>query len=128
MGGLDYARPYFAALLVGSTIFRSEDALQRLLCGRTLGYLARISFALYVIHPLTHSGWMAQGGGMVRNVKLAGSFFLSFFFAHVSTNYYESYWIGLGHRLAVRIERKPAKRGAVEVSPDLSPEQSSKGL
>jgi len=128
LGGLSYARPYFAALLVGSTIFRSEDALQRVLCGRTLGYLARISFALYVIHPLTHSGWMAQGDGIVRYAKLAGSFFLSFLFAHVSTKYYESYWIGLGHRLAAGIERKPATRGAVEVNPDLSPEHSSKSL
>ncbi len=40
LGPLSYARPYFAALLIGSTILRSQDSLQRLLCGRALGYLA----------------------------------------------------------------------------------------
>ena len=99
---LNYARPYFAALLIGSTIVRSQDALQRLLSGRTLGYLAQISFALYVIHPMTYAGWMGQGDVVVRYTKRIGSFFMSFLFAHISTRYYEKYWIRLGHRLAAR--------------------------
>src|SRR3974390_103635 len=55
-GPLNYARPYFAALLIGSTILRRDDMLQRLLCGRMLAYLAKISYALYVIHPATTFG------------------------------------------------------------------------
>jgi peptidoglycan/LPS O-acetylase OafA/YrhL len=105
-GVLMYARPYFAALLIGSTILRSRDALQRLLCGRILAYLAEISFALYVIHPLTDAGWMGKGDVMMRYSKRIGSLFLSFLFAHVSTFYYEKYWIGLGHRLAAQIDSK----------------------
>jgi peptidoglycan/LPS O-acetylase OafA/YrhL len=105
-GALSYARPYFAALLVGSTIFRSSDAFQRVLCGRGLGYLAKTSYALYVIHPLTYSGWLGEGDLVVRYIKRIGSFFLSFLFAHISTRYYENVWIALGHRIAVRVERK----------------------
>ncbi len=117
LGALNYARPYFAALLIGSTMLRSPDALQRLLCGRILGYLALISYALYVIHPLTYSGWMGEGDVIVRYTKRLGSFCLCFLFAHASTMYYEKYWIGLGHRLATRIESKSAlKRGAITVT------------
>lgn len=110
LGVLNYVRPYFAALLIGSTILRSQDALQRLLCGRILGYLAQVSFALYVIHPLTDAGWMGKGDVIVRYSKRIGSFFLTFLFAHVSTFYYEKYWIGLGHRLAARVDHKFEQR------------------
>jgi peptidoglycan/LPS O-acetylase OafA/YrhL len=117
LGALCYARPYFAALLIGSTILRSRDALQQLLCGRGLSYVAKISFALYVIHPLTYSGWMGEGDVIVRYTKRIGSFFLCFLFAHISTNYYEKYWIGLGHRLATRIETRSAlKRSEIPVT------------
>jgi peptidoglycan/LPS O-acetylase OafA/YrhL len=103
-GALNYARPYLAALLIGSTFFRPSDRLQRLLCGRRLGYVAEISYALYVIHPLTFSGWLGQGDVIVRYTKRAGSFVFSFFFAHLSTRYYEKYWIALSHRIVARIE------------------------
>jgi peptidoglycan/LPS O-acetylase OafA/YrhL len=117
LGTLNYARPYFAALLIGSTILRSNDALQRALCGRSLSYIAQVSFALYVIHPLTDSGWMGNGDVIVRYTKRIGSFFLSFLFAHISTFYYEKYWIGLGHRLATRIETKArSTRAEIQVS------------
>jgi peptidoglycan/LPS O-acetylase OafA/YrhL len=117
LGAMDYARPYFAALLIGSTILRSNDTLQRVLCGRKLSYVAQISFALYVIHPLTYAGWMGQGDVIVRYTKRIGSFVLSFIFAHVSTFYYEKYWIDLGHRLARRVEAKTAlRRGEMQVS------------
>jgi peptidoglycan/LPS O-acetylase OafA/YrhL len=103
---LNYGRPYFAAILIGSTILRPSDALQRLLCGRILGYLAEVSYALYVIHPLTYSGWLGEGDAITRYTKRIGSFFLSFLFAHFSTRYYEKYWIALGHRVAKLIEAR----------------------
>jgi peptidoglycan/LPS O-acetylase OafA/YrhL len=105
-GPLNYARPYLAALLIGSTIIRRDDLLQRLLCGPALGYLAKISYALYVIHPATMFGWLGEGDVAVRYLKRIVSFILSFLFAHLSTNYYERYWIALGHRLAARVEKK----------------------
>ena len=110
-GPLNYARPYFAALVIGSTILRRDDMLQRLLCGRTLAYLAKVSYALYVIHPVTKLGWLGEGDVAVRYTKRIGSFLLTFLFAHFSTNYYEKYWIGLGHRLAARIEGRSERHG-----------------
>lgn len=110
LSAMNYARPYCAALLIGSTMMRAPDGFQRLLCGRTLRYLARISYALYVIHPLTVAGWLGEGDVMIRYTKRVGSFLITFLFAHLSTNYYEHYWIGLGHRLATRIERKAERK------------------
>jgi len=108
-GPLTYARPYLAALLIGSTILRRRDLMQRLLCGPALAYLAKISYALYVIHPATTFGWLGEGDVAVRYTKRIGSFILSFAFAHFSTNYYEKYWIAVGHRLAERIEKKSGR-------------------
>ena len=109
---MNYARPYFAAFLIGSTILRTDDVLQRILCGRTLRYLAQISFALYVIHPVTKAGWMGEGDVAVRYTKRIGSLILCFLFAHFSTRYYEKYWIDLGHRLASKIEGKRVRKDA----------------
>jgi len=106
LGPMNYGRPYFASLLIGSTIIRSEGRLFSLLSGRPLGYLARISYALYIIHPLTESGWMSQGDALARGAKRVLSICLSFLFAHSSTKYYERYWNELGHRLAARIEHR----------------------
>ena len=114
-GAANYARPYLAALLIGSTILRSEDRFQRVLCGRVLGYLAHVSYALYVIHECTDFGWMGQGNVFVRYTKRLGSFILSFSFAHISTNYYEKYWLDLGHRIAARIEGRPLSRQSAAV-------------
>lgn len=118
MGALNYGRPYFAALLIGSTIANSDSLLQKILRGKPLAYLARVSFAVYVIHPLTYSGWMGEGDVLVRYTKRLGSFFLTFLFAHFSTSYYERYWNDLGHRLARGIAgrgRQSSKPGEVRV-------------
>jgi peptidoglycan/LPS O-acetylase OafA/YrhL len=112
----NYARPYLAALLIGSTILRSEDAFKRILCGRFLRYIAHISYALYVIHESTKFGWLGEGDLVVRYAKRLGGLMLSFSFAHLSTNYYEKYWLDLGHRIAARIEGKPLlQKGAAAI-------------
>jgi peptidoglycan/LPS O-acetylase OafA/YrhL len=79
---------------------------------RLLAYLAKISFALYVIHPLTDAGWMGTGSVAIRYLKRVGSFAIAFTFAHLSTKYYESFWIDLGHRAASAIEGKPVAQAA----------------
>jgi peptidoglycan/LPS O-acetylase OafA/YrhL len=120
-GPLNYARPYFAALLIGSTLLRRQDFLNRLLCGRILGYLAIISFALYVIHPLTVAGWMGQGDITIRYSKRLASILITFLFAHLSTNYFEKYWIDLGHRMARLIEERSWQISRKEVPTEKSP-------
>jgi peptidoglycan/LPS O-acetylase OafA/YrhL len=49
---LNYFRPYLGAMLVGWTLINREAALSRLLDNKPLAYIAAISYALYVIHPI----------------------------------------------------------------------------
>ena len=100
-----YARPYLAALLVGLSLTMHDGALARMLGGRVLGYVARISYALYVLHPLTYSGWMGSGNTAVRYTKRIFSVLLAFAGAHVSTFYFEQPLTRLGRRIADRWSR-----------------------
>lgn len=111
--GLDsptqYARPYVSALLVGSTLARKDDWFTRQLRSPVLLYLAGISYALYVIHPITYSGWMNEGSSAVRYLlKRPLSFAILFTLANLSTKYWENYWIGLGKRLTTPSPRPAA--------------------
>lgn len=61
-----------------------------------LRYLAGISYALYVWHPMTALGLLGTGGGWERYlIKRPISFALTFLLAHVSTNTLEGYFIRL---------------------------------
>lgn len=100
-----YARPYIATLLVGLSLTMGDGLLARVLAGRVLGYVARISYALYVLHPLTYSGWMGSGDAAVRYTKRMVSFILAFSGAHVSTFYFEQPLTLLGRRIADRWSR-----------------------
>ena len=105
-GILNNARPYFAAVLVGSTLVRAEDFLTNFLNNRILRYLAEISYALYVIHPLTYAGWLGTGDTFPRYAKRPVSIGLSFIFAYISTHFFESYWINLGRRMGNRLDAR----------------------
>lgn len=98
-GPLNYLRPYLAATLVGATIVQSERRLTRWLQTAWLAYVAEISYALYVIHPLTCAGWLGSGGKIAKYAKRPISFALTFGLAHLSTRYYESRWIAWGKRM-----------------------------
>jgi len=58
---LNFARPYLAAALVGATLMNADTGLVRSLDRRFLLYLAVISYALYVIHPLLADTWLGSG-------------------------------------------------------------------
>jgi peptidoglycan/LPS O-acetylase OafA/YrhL len=95
----NYLRPYLAAALVGSTLYQSESRMLGWLKKRALIYLATVSYALYVIHPLTTHGWFESGGTIIKyGVKRPLSFLITFALAHLSTFYYEKRWIALGKR------------------------------
>jgi peptidoglycan/LPS O-acetylase OafA/YrhL len=106
----NYLRPYITAMLVYSTMYRKADLLKEILSGKALRYLAKTSYALYVIHPLTYAGWLGEGEVLVKYAKRVLSFFLTFGFAHVTGNHYERYWNELGHKLASRIEQNHSKK------------------
>ena len=97
----NYFRPYFAAALVGTTLFHNGTIWSRFLESKPLSYLAAISYALYVWHQPFHNGWFEEGGKMARYfVKRPIGIALTFLIAHLSTFHFEKYWINLGKRLS----------------------------
>jgi peptidoglycan/LPS O-acetylase OafA/YrhL len=107
-GPLNCGRPYLAALLIGSTLGKRNHAALNFLGSHALAYLAEISYALYVIHPLTYAGWLGEGDVAIRYAKRIGSFLATFLLAHISTRYFEKYWIAIGHRIASRLDAEKA--------------------
>jgi peptidoglycan/LPS O-acetylase OafA/YrhL len=102
-GFMNYLRPYFAALLVGATLFGPPVRLDALLGSRVLRYVANVSFALYVIHhPLVHT-WLGSGDTLVRYLKRPLLLAATFGLAHVSTFYFEQRCIAFGKRLSTRM-------------------------
>lgn len=105
-GWLNFARPYLAALLIGSTVLNPEIAMARWLQCRPLVYLAGISYALYVWHLGLTGTWLWTGDVVTRMLKRPLFLVVLFIVAHVSTYYFEQRWIALGKQLASW--RKPA--------------------
>ena len=97
--GMEYLRPYCAAALVGTTLFHAGTPWSRMLEGRTLRYLATISYALYIWHPLTTHGWFDAGSKGLKYAKRPLGLVLSLAIAHLSTFYVERPFITLGKRL-----------------------------
>jgi peptidoglycan/LPS O-acetylase OafA/YrhL len=105
---LTYLRPYAGALLVGSTLLQPEHWMSRKLASPVLKYVATVSYAVYVFHGPLRAGWFDEGTTALRYlVKRPLTLILTFGFAHLSTFYWESWWIGLARRLTKRSERLP---------------------
>ena len=98
-GFMMYFRPYFAALLVGATLFNADSKVSKLLDNKILFYIAAISYALYVVHPLLASTWLGSGEGWEKYMKRPLLFAAIFLTAHVSTFYFEKHFIALGKKL-----------------------------
>jgi len=92
-GVLAYFRPYFAVLLIATSMYCSESRFSQLLSNKILAYLAVISFSLYVIHPILRHSWLGEGEGLEKYLKRPILFLTLFILAHVSTFYYEKRWI-----------------------------------
>lgn len=103
---MNYLRPYLAALLVGSTLLR-PGILARCLDNRPLAYIAGISYALYVIHPLLAASWLGSGPVIEKYAKRPLLFAALFLIAHLSTHAFERRFIALGRRLSDRMRDKP---------------------
>ena len=108
----DYARPYLAMLLVGSTLFAARNGRFAILDNKPLGYLATISFALYMIHPLLSHSWLGSGDLLEKYLKRPLLLLVLFVLAHLSTFHFERYAIRLGKRLCGHFSgvSKPAAR------------------
>lgn len=105
-GPMNYARPYAAAILVGIIMHCRLGRLHDVLEGKIAAYIARISYALYIYHPLMVFGWMNAGSDWMRYlIKRPISYLLSLAAAHASTYYWEKHW----QELAKRLTTKPQK-------------------
>lgn len=102
---LAYARPYLAALLIGTSIFAAPAWLRRLLCSAPARYVASISFAVYVIHGMLGDTWLGSGGTLEKYAKRPVLIALTWLLAHHSTFRFENPMIRLGKRLSHRLER-----------------------
>ena len=103
-GLFNYLRPYIAMLMIGGTLFASQyQSLDKwytpLLNSRILFYLASISYALYVIHGILTNTWLGEGERLEKYLKRPLLLTITFVLAHLSTFYYEKYWINLGKKL-----------------------------
>jgi len=110
-GFANYLRPYLAAMLIGTTLYRPPELVGAVLRSRFLRYIAAISFALYVFHFLLVHTWLGEGDKLVRYLKRPLLFAATFLLAHVSTFQYEQRWIDFGKRLSARV--RPPRVGEV---------------
>jgi peptidoglycan/LPS O-acetylase OafA/YrhL len=98
-GVLNYFRPYVGSAMVASTLWRQNWATG-LLSARILRYLADVSYAVYVIHPIMRLNCLnSTNVWRLYLVKRPIGFALTFLLAHLSTFYYEKWWINLGKRI-----------------------------
>lgn len=96
-GSLQYIRPYASALLLASVLRHRETHLSSILASPPMRYLAKTSYALYVIHHATYQGWWNEGSIFERYaLKRPVSFAVTFLLAHLSTYYWERPWIAAG--------------------------------
>lgn len=105
-GALNYARPYIAAALVGSSLLAPATPLNAVLASKSLQYIARISFALYVIHHLLMFTWLGTGDRLEKYLKRPFLIAATFALAHLSTFHFESRGIALGYRLQVWLRNR----------------------
>jgi peptidoglycan/LPS O-acetylase OafA/YrhL len=98
-GWCQYLRPYATAAFLGTVLCLGDMAFTRFLSSRPMRYIATISYALYVIHPLTIHGWWNEGSIFDRYViKRPISFIMTFAAAHFSTFYWERPWLQAGRQ------------------------------
>lgn len=96
---LNYFRPYIAMALVGTTLINEKYGEQWLKCN-LLSYIANISYALYVIHGGLMHTWLGSGDTLEKYIKRPFLLITTFALAHLSTFYYEKFWINLGKKLS----------------------------
>jgi peptidoglycan/LPS O-acetylase OafA/YrhL len=103
-GFMNYFRPYLAATLVGATLYNQNTRFAKLLEHKWLFYIASISYALYIIHPLLASSWLGSGDLLVKYSKRPLLFAVLFLLAHLSTFYYEHRVMAWGKAASLKLK------------------------
>ena len=99
---LNYLRPYLAGGVVACTLFCGETWLAKAMHNRVLGYLAAVSYALYVLHPFVADTWLGDGDKLEKYLKRPLYFAVLFALAHLSTRHFERRCIDAGRALESR--------------------------
>jgi peptidoglycan/LPS O-acetylase OafA/YrhL len=99
--GLAYLRPYLAATVVGVSLVNAPRLLIWLFESRAAGYIATISYALYIIHGILRMTWI--GMPPYKYLKRPLLFAATFALAHASTFWFEAPCIAAAKRLSRRI-------------------------
>lgn len=103
-GPVQYLRPYAAALVIAIALQIAHGLFRSTLTSSVSGYIAKISYALYIIHPLTAYGFMNEGTTLERYLlKRPISFALTLLLAHFSTFHWEAWWINWGKAKAAKL-------------------------
>ncbi|MGY3443691.1 acyltransferase family protein [Bradyrhizobium sp. USDA 4473] len=98
-GWLQYLRPYATGVLLWATLAQPSNALIGILSSKSLSYVAAISYALYIFHPLTAHGWWNDGNVYQRYLlKRPVGLVITLLAAHFSTFYWERIWIRAARR------------------------------
>jgi peptidoglycan/LPS O-acetylase OafA/YrhL len=106
---LNYLRPWIASTMVGCTLGgAAAHPVRRLLSTATLRYVAEISFALYVVHGCLVASWLDTGDKLVKYAKRPLFIAATWGLAHISTRWYEAFFIRLGKRWAGTRADRPA--------------------
>jgi peptidoglycan/LPS O-acetylase OafA/YrhL len=108
-GFLNFLRPYFAAILVGVSLYDPPGWATKLLRSRVLRYLAKVSFGVYVFHHLLMYSWLGEGDKITKYLKRPLLFSVTFLLAHWSTFYFERRFIFLGKSLSAWTRRRLSK-------------------
>ncbi|MFT5717135.1 MAG: peptidoglycan/LPS O-acetylase OafA/YrhL [Oleiphilaceae bacterium] len=91
---LNYFRPYIAAITIGYTLYVTKDHwVYPLLTDRKIVYIASISYAVYVFHGVLVHTWLGEGETLVKYLKRPLLLAVTIGLAHLSTRYFEQYWI-----------------------------------
>lgn len=115
LGQICYLRPYFVAGMVGATLFY-EGRTARFLRAKWLAYIAAVSYALYILHPIVGWGWLGSGSKLEKYAKRIPELAAVFGLAHLSTFYFEDFWIRKGKQW-IKSLRLDSSKHAAEVAP-----------
>jgi peptidoglycan/LPS O-acetylase OafA/YrhL len=103
-GALNYVRPYLALLMVAASLgMAPTGVVARMLYSAALAYLARVSYALYVLHGGLRWTWLGTGDTtMVKYLKRPLLFAVTFCLSHWSTFHMESHFNQWARRWAMQ--------------------------
>ena len=98
-GPVEYLRPYLAATMVAASLVNAPQLLARIFEHRITGWIATISYALYIIHGVLMNSWLGTGDTVERYLKRPALIGLTFLLAHISTYRFEQPCIAYAKRL-----------------------------